>query len=286
MKTTITYKKINDCEIKADIFYQNTSDPVLIYIHGGALIWGTRASLPNEQIELFNSAGYTVASIDYRLAPETMLEQIAEDIRDSIVWAKTSLADQFGFDPERVGVMGCSAGGYLCLLSGIFEVKPKVVVSLYGYGDILGDWYCKPSAHYCQMPMVELEKAMESIGREAISEGTNERMAYYLYCRQHGNWVNNVSGYDPVNDKSKLMNYNPIDNVTGSYPPTLLLHGTADTDVPYQQSRMMHQALQEAGVHSEMITLEGLGHVFDRDFRNQIVRDAFHQVVKFLKTYL
>jgi hypothetical protein len=44
-------------------------------------------------------------------------------------------------DPDRVGMVGHSAGGYLTLKAGTFPNPPKVLVSFYGYGDIVGAWY-------------------------------------------------------------------------------------------------------------------------------------------------
>jgi len=84
MKETRVYKQANNCSISADIYYQGADSPVIIYIHGGALIFGTRTWLPLEQIEYFTSSGFSIVNIDYRLAPETEFEFIIEDIKDAI----------------------------------------------------------------------------------------------------------------------------------------------------------------------------------------------------------
>ncbi|MEZ6144650.1 MAG: prolyl oligopeptidase family serine peptidase [Planctomycetaceae bacterium] len=50
-------------------------------------------------------------------------------------------------DPNRLAVMGGSAGGYLTLMTGFVHPRPKVLAAFWGYGDLLGDWYTKPSPH-------------------------------------------------------------------------------------------------------------------------------------------
>ena len=69
-----------------------------------------------------------------------------------------------------------------------------------------------------------------------------------------------VSGHDPQTEEKWFEPYRPIRNVTSKHPPTILIHGTADTDVPYSQSKDMDAALGKAGVVHEFITVEGAQH--------------------------
>ena len=75
-KKTFIYKSIDKVTIKADLF-QNAGDsrlkPVIVWIHGGGLIFGSRTDIPEEQLKLYLNAGFSLVSIDYRLAPETKL---------------------------------------------------------------------------------------------------------------------------------------------------------------------------------------------------------------------
>src|SRR5438552_2612108 len=64
------------------------------------------------------------------------------------------------------------------------------------------------------------------------------RTRFYLYCRQNGVWTKEVTGLEPT-DTKKLDPYCPVRNVTADYPPTMLVHGTTDTDVPYELSANM-----------------------------------------------
>ncbi|MDR0263206.1 MAG: alpha/beta hydrolase [Sphingobacterium sp.] len=282
MKDTRVYKQTDHCSISADIYDQGPGSPVIIYIHGGALIFGTRTWLPLEQIEYFTRSGFSIVNIDYRLAPETNFVSIIEDIRDAMEWVRTMAVKWYDFDVNKMAVMGSSAGGFLSLLAGTMDIKPNAIVSLYGYGDILGDWFAQPSEYYCKKSIVSRTKALESVGDKEVTNGVWERFYFYLYCRQQGVWVQEVTGIDRNNNFDKLIKYNPIDNISEDYPPTLLLHGDRDTDVPYQQSINMHERLKEKGIYSKFITIEGADHVFDQHFNDPMVQYAFKEIIDFL----
>src|SRR4051812_34951216 len=89
MHSTHTYKKVGDLEIKADVYRldNNAILPVVVWIHGGALIMGSRESFkPSGIHERLLNLGMAVVSIDYRLAPETKLPAIIEDLEDAFKW--------------------------------------------------------------------------------------------------------------------------------------------------------------------------------------------------------
>ena len=110
--------------------------------------------------------GCAVVSIDYRLAPETKLPDIIGDIEEAFRWLAGDGAKQFHLDPRRIVVVGESAGGYLTLVTGYrVRPKPKALVALYGYGDLIGDWYSKPNPY----PRYNLSK----ISREEAESQTD-----------------------------------------------------------------------------------------------------------------
>jgi acetyl esterase/lipase len=92
--------------------------------------------------------GCAVVSVDYRLAPETKLPDIISDIEEAFRWLAGGGAKQFHLDPRRIVVAGASAGGYLTLVAGYrVRPKPKALVALYGFGDLIGDWSTKPNPY-------------------------------------------------------------------------------------------------------------------------------------------
>lgn len=287
-KTTIIYKQKEDFELKADFYpASETSNPVIVYIHGGGLLWGSREDIKPEQIDLYLQAGFNVFSIDYRLAPESKLPAIQQDIADALDWVANEGTKKFDYDSEKVAVIGSSAGGFLALLTGTFTNKPKAIVSFYGYGDITGDWAVKPSPHYSAMTNVPRELAKMLVSDKIISVGPIEkRYAIYMYARQHGVWIEELTGLIPILSKDELSKYSPLFNIQADYPPTLLLHGTNDEDVPYEQSVLMAESLQEQGVANELITIPDGKHQFDEDWQSPIVQNAFKEVITFLKNNL
>ena len=192
-------------------------------------------------------------SIDYRLAPETKLPELISDIEAAFHWLAGDGARLFHLDPHRIVVSGESAGGYLTLVTG-FRVRPrpKALVSLYGYGDLLGDWYSTPSPHpRHNSRKITREEAAKQTDGIVISDARRRKGnggLIYLHYRQNGIWPREVSGFDLAKIAEKIAPFEPVRNVTPDYPPTLLIHGTQDTDVPYEQSRMMAKQLEQHGV--------------------------------------
>src|SRR5262245_8653948 len=81
-KRTVTYRTIGDLAIKADVFYFADAKvrPVIVSLHGGALIMGHREQVSRPVRDFALTNGYVLVSFDYRLAPETKLPQIIDDI--------------------------------------------------------------------------------------------------------------------------------------------------------------------------------------------------------------
>jgi acetyl esterase/lipase len=234
-----------------------------MWIHGGALINGSRKTTSGGLHTDLLRLGYVVVSIDYRLAPVTKLPALIEDVQDAYRWMRKEGSKRFGIDPDRISTGGGSAGGYLTLMTGFcLEPRPRALVSYYGYGDIDGPWYAQPDEFYRKQPLVSKDDAWEVVVKSAVSEavGSGSRQKFYLYCRQQGIWPNEVAGHDPHKEPKWFDRYCPVRNVTKAYPPTLLIHGTADTDVPYAESKAMAARLAEVGVEHEFITVPGAGH--------------------------
>jgi formylglycine-generating enzyme required for sulfatase activity len=271
-KKTHTYKVVGKTAIQADVYRPDDTKvrPVLVWIHGGALIMGSRTGVPSELLDLCRAEGYALVSIDYRLAPEVKLPAIIEDLKDAFDWLHKQGPKLLHIDPDRVVVAGGSAGGYLTLMSGVCVTpRPRALVAYWGYGDVDGDWYTKPSAFYRKIaPLVEKEAAYGGVGKRVLSgidgstpkEDAQGRGRFYLYLRQNGLWTKEVTGFDPATERAKLDPFCPVRNVTPNYPPTMLVHGTIDMDVPYELSAAMAKELARHKVAHELVTVEGAGH--------------------------
>jgi acetyl esterase/lipase len=141
------------------------------------------------------------------------------------------------------------------------EPKPRALVAFWGFSDITGDWVSKPNALY-RPPLVTREEARKAVGTKPLTTpaAENSRGRFFLYCRQQGVWPQEVAGLDPAKDARAFNPFCPIRNVTAKYPPTLLIHGAKDTDVPHEQSADMDRELAKHRVDHELITVREAGH--------------------------
>jgi acetyl esterase/lipase len=257
---TFTYKTAGGCDIKLDAFDSDPKirKPVIVYIHGGALIVGSRQN----PLNWLNPKGdHVLISIDYRLAPETKLPAIIEDVQDAFRWIYKEGPRLLNIDTGKLVVAGGSAGGYLALMTGFcISPRPRALVSFSGYGDITGPWYSRPSQFYLQEPHISKEEAYGLVGSSCITEGGNARGKFYHYCRQNGIWPQEVAGHSPDSEPKWFDRYCPVRNVSSAYPPTVLIHGTADTDVPHEEAVAMDKALIRFKVPHKFISVPGGGH--------------------------
>lgn len=292
VRQTYTYKTVGECQIQADVHRADDDAirPVLVWIHGGALINGNRNGIPADLVQLCKTEGYALVSIDYRLAPETQLPAIIDDVKDAFAWIRREAA-KLRLDTKKLVVTGGSAGGYLTMMTGIcIEPRPAALVAYWGYGDLDSDWYAKPSEHYRKtVPLIAEAEALQGVGKAPVSGSTAEtskgRGRFYLYLRQNGRWPNVVAGFDPVSERTKFDPYSPVRNITSAYPPILMVHGTVDTDVPYECSAMMDKELSAHGVKHELITVPGAGHGLSGGDKQQVA-DALARARAFIKESL
>jgi acetyl esterase/lipase len=272
---TYTFKTVGTNVLQADV-HRPAGDavrPVVVFIHGGALMMGDRklTAKPGSLLEALLDGGFAVVSIDYRLAPHVKLPAIIEDVVDACTWVRQRGPELFGIDGKELFVMGQSAGGYLTMMMGWrLEPRPRALVSFWGYGDIAGSWYSEPDAFYRQQPLVTKEEAEKSGGK------------LYLYCRQQGLWPKVLTGHDPKENPQAFDAFCPVRNVTREYPPTMLIHGTKDTDVSYELSVQMDKELAAKGVPHDLVTIPDGGHGFGKG-QQEIAARSYKEVVEFLK---
>ncbi len=301
---TVVYKKVGALDLHASVYPVAGAGPkaAILYLHGGGLVsdglgyfekWGQL------HLKRFHDAGYVVVNIEYRLAPQTKLPEIFNDVKSAYAWMGNEGVSEFDIDPTRIAIVGHSAGAYLAALSGArLSPRPAAVVIASGYSDINGDWYAKPSIEYLKKDVVLKSDAMASLGIRTGEVATTDSKTsdaifgdkgYWVYLRQNGLWPLEVAGHDPA-DKKWYRQWNPIELVKRDYPPAFLLHGGKDTDVPFEQAKKMHEALQAKGVPS-IYSFEKEGvHCFDALGVDEVVPDyvppRLKEMDEFLSTYI
>ena len=258
------FATVDGVDLRADVFVPagEPSGGLLLWFHGGALILGSRRDLPTDVRDLGLSVGATVVSVDYRLAPQATIAEIAADVEAAWHWTVRS-APGFGATPDRILAAGSSAGGYLALLTGLMDPRPRGVLSYYGYGTFDSAWYTTPSVHYRSIvPLADEAVARAAVGTAVVVDGYERPDAaqYYFFCRQNGLWPQLAAGVSLPAERDVLRRYSPTYQVTSEFPETMLLHGTSDNDVPYAEAVALAAMLELHGVPHELISLEGFDH--------------------------
>ncbi|WP_432647078.1 alpha/beta hydrolase fold domain-containing protein [Mitsuokella sp.] len=224
--------------------------PAIVFVTGGGFINANKDNGLQLRMHLAES-GYVVSSIEYRVAPTARFPEPLEDVKASIRYLKAN-ADKFGIDPDRVGIVGGSAGGYLTAMAGTtsgtktfdkgenlgVDSSVKAAVDLYGLSDLtrIGDDYD------------------ENVRKAHASAGATEAL-----------WVNGspvFGGKDGgiLANREAAEKANPIHYITKNSAPMLLMHGTADTVVSPSQTDLLFQALQKEGIPSKRYLVEGAAH--------------------------
>lgn len=219
-----------------------SSTPLIVYIHGGGWIGGDKRSFQaSELLQL----GYAVASINYRLTDEATFPAQIFDCKGAIRFLRAN-AEAFNIDPDRIGAWGDSAGGHLAALLGTTADNKELEGNVGGNEGISSrvqavlDWF-GPSDLISIVDQLDPKK----LPREFSQEPT-------LLTRLLGG---------TIDDKADLARAaSPLTYVGEGDAPFLILHGDQDALVPLQQSQLLHAALKEKGVESQLIVVRGAGH--------------------------
>lgn len=210
--------------------------PCVLCIHGGGFRAGNREGY-NGLLIKFAERGYVAATMDYRLAPKYQYPAAVYDVKAAVRWLKANAA-KYGIDPHRIGVTGDSAGGHLVQFLGV-TADLKQFEGDEGNLD-------QSSSVACVVNRYGPSDFTKSYGK---SVDAAEVLPLWL-------------GGNLETARAKHIESSPLNWVTPSAAPTLILHGTEDKYVAYEQGVWMRDRLQACGVEVEMLTLEGAGHGF------------------------
>lgn len=206
--------------------------PVVMFVHGGWWRRGNRGTGIPSLVPLARK-GYFCASVEYRLTDEAQWPAQIEDCKCGIRYLRAH-ADQWGIDPDRIGVWGRSAGGHLVAMLG----STASAEDLEG----TGGWPEQSSA---------VQAVCDWFGMSDLTLlGHDDPDSHSARL---------VGG--PVKDRVAVArNASPVAHVSPASAPHLIMHGTEDAQVPLTQSELLHEALCKADVESALRVFEGLGH--------------------------
>jgi acetyl esterase/lipase len=216
--------------------------PLVVMLHGGSWRRGGRFEMGlSRWAGYLAEAGLGVVSIDYRLAPQTTYPDSFQDCVDALDWC-VDQADALGFDAERVGLWGDSAGGHLALLLATSQTRADIAGPRARCG---GERLRAVVAWYPPTDLVRLHRVET---RHALVGGT----------------VRAFVGVDPEADPERWRESSPIEQAHAGMPPALVLQGTRDLLVPHAHTTRFAERLAELGAEHELHVVEGAVHGFDR----------------------
>ena len=223
----ISFTKVGgvDLTLDADIPEGDGPFPAAIIVHGGGFSRGDKQSFVKPLFDPLSDADFAWFSINYRLAPKYKYPAPVEDVEAAIRYVRSHAAE-FNINPERIALIGESAGGHLVSMVGARnkpDARVAAVVSFYG-------------PHNLERRAVE---------RKEVAEAERGFLG--------------ISSLD-AKSIAVLHDASPITHVAAGMPPYLLIHGTKDEQVPYDQSPEMCDAMKAAGNSCDLITIEGAPH--------------------------
>jgi alpha-L-fucosidase 2 len=228
LKTDIEYGRAGGESLKLDAYVPDGAGPfpAVILVHGGGWNAGDKSGGPKKGYmaplhEPLQKAGFAWFSINYRLAPKHPYPACIEDVETAIRWVKANAA-KYHLDPQRIALSGESAGGHLVELAAVRadeSTRMAAIVPFYGRGELLGD--LKPGAAM-RVNYVQL------FGRKTFDE-TAQRV---------------------------MTEASPLLHLKAGLPPVLLVHGTADQSVPYEQSVEWQKRSRAFGLTCDLITIK------------------------------
>ncbi|WP_461188517.1 alpha/beta hydrolase fold domain-containing protein [Arthrobacter sp. Z4-13] len=236
--------------------------PAVVHFHGGGWRTGGRSSLgPTvdgfglSPIEQLVSAGFIVASADYRLSATAMFPAQLLDAKAAVRWLRAHAAE-YNVDPERIYAWGDSAGGHLASLVGLtagmeeFQDSAAEAANKSGNGPTsdAGDSVAAVAAWY---PPTDLNRMGEQARPDAVARADDPGSREAL-----------LIGTQPADAPDKAAAASPVTYVHKDSPPFLLVHGTADRYVPAAQSITLAEALERAGAAVELLLIEDADHMW------------------------
>ena len=249
-------------EEKLDLYQSkdHTSDkrvPAVVIIHGGGWRNGDKYRM-REYVTgtTLAQAGYVAVSINYELRAPKRWPNNLHDCKNAVRWLRLN-ADSLGVDPDRIGVIGGSAGGHLAMMVAYTPNDPKLSSE---------ELYPGISDHVSAcVNMYGISNLLTRCSTTEDGTPTDElRLKTNLFKKSR--------------EEASVMwkNASPVTHVKADSPPTLSYHGTADTIVDRDQSKEVHQVLKEAGVESTLNMVEGATHAWplktkDFDFTAEMV---------------
>jgi acetyl esterase/lipase len=205
--------------------------PLAIFVHGGGMTAGDKANINPVFLNALAAAGYAVASVNYRLAPQFKFPAQIEDVKCAIRYLRDN-ARTYGLSGSEIFAFGTSVGGQLVALAALTGSQSAFDV---------GPYLNEPSS---------VTAVADIFGPANLTEGGGYSATGVL--RVFGR-----------NDKqSDLELASPTHYVAANSPPILIIQGVNDATVPESQSIELYHDLKAAGDQTQLVLVQNMGHMF------------------------
>lgn len=254
----IEYGKGGDQPLRLNLYMPQKLEqpaPGLLFIHGGGWKSGNRNDYKYYTMR-FAKRGYVVATVSYRFSQEAPFPAAVNDVKCAVRWMRANAA-AYHVDPDRIAVLGGSAGGHLAMMIGYSSDVPELE------GE--GGW---PGVSSRVQAVVNLYGPCILDAPEARDVGV----------------VRDFIGKPYAEAPELYAMASPLHHLTRDDPPTLILHGTIDDTVPIAQSDQLAAKLKELGIPCVYEKIEGWPHTMDLALPVNLRCQWF--IVEFLQEHL
>jgi acetyl esterase/lipase len=215
--------------------------PLIVFIHGGGWRGGNRREGLRYLTHLMTDGQYAGATIGYRFSSEALWPAQIHDCKAAIRWLRAN-AKEHNLDPERIAVIGPSAGGHLAAMLGTTGDVERLNGKVGAHLDVDAKVACVVD-EYGPTDLLAMSEFPSDVDHDAPGSPESRLVGGPLPERK-----------DAARDAS------PISYVSAPDPPFLIIHGTNDPLVPFDQSERLYDELRQVGVAAHLIRVEGGGH--------------------------
>lgn len=198
--------------------------------------------------------GYTVFAVVHGSQPKYAIPEILADMHRAVRYIRHHAKD-YGVDPQRLGIMGASAGGHLSLMQGTAGMAGDAAAP-----DPVEGESSRVQAVACFFPPTDFLNFGKP-GEVSLGRG---KLKTFRGAFDFEKWDEPTHRLAEIEDEAEILEIgkqiSPINHVSADDPPTLIIHGDADELVPIQQAQIMVERLKAAGVEAELITKAGAAH--------------------------
>lgn len=259
LTTDVVYDEVGGEPLRYDHYRPlpaTAAAPAVVFVHGGGWRNGDPSQAAGNALH-FARRGIATVAISYRLAPSHRFPAALDDVRRGLRWVRAH-AGELGIDPDRIVLLGLSAGAHLAVLAHLARGLPALRPDLPAALADVSEEVRAVIAHY----------GPYDLGRSRSDDMITGFLGTHS---EDADWVRLAS---------------PIHHAEHATAPLLLIHGTADAVVSHRQSERMHAALQGAGRTSELLILDGAPHAFQIDWRGDANKRANAAMDAFLDRHL